>query len=215
MKKSPVIIASALILAVGAAGTQRLRYDATVFANSEQVSQAVGRRVAQLDYPPCVRGVREDRCIQLYERGVRRSYARWRAARSAQASADTGAATRRYRPCRSRTDDNCQQVTRTRTASAARRAAPARAAARRAAPGRTASAARTRWNRAAAAQRQARAAQRQAAATQRQARTTQQRRAETAPARAATRRPAQAARSAPPAAPRQAPPPPAQSTPGI
>lgn len=170
MNKSLVVIASALLLAVGAAGTQRLRYDATVFAGAEQVSSAVGRRAAQVEYPPCVRGVREDRCIQLYERGVRRSYARWLAAHGVrQAAAAPGM--RRYRPCRSRTDDNCRQVARVRSARAARRAAPARAvAARSAARARARAAAvnRTRWTRA-AARRQARARQQRQVALVRRA----------------------------------------------
>jgi hypothetical protein len=108
MKKSLIIIASALVLAVGAASTGRLRYDSTVFADSDQ--SVGGARTTRLEYPPCIKGVREDRCIQLYERGVRRSYQRWLAA-NGRPAAQTAAAgpARAYRPCRSRRDDNCQQ----------------------------------------------------------------------------------------------------------
>lgn len=108
MKKSLIIIASALVLAVGAASTGRLRYDSTVFADSGQ--PVGGARTTRLEYPPCIKGVREDRCIQLYERGVRRSYQRWLAA-NGRPSVQTAAAgpARAYRPCRGRRDDNCQQ----------------------------------------------------------------------------------------------------------
>lgn len=202
MKKSLVVIASALLLAVGAAGTQRLRYDATVFANAERVSQETGRRAAQVEYPPCVRGVREDRCIQLYERGVRRSYARWLAAHGGRQATAAPPSTRRYRPCRSRSDDNCQQVARTRSAVTTRRASARRAvAARNVARSRAATVNRTRWTRAAAAARTRRATP--AAPVRR-----------TAPAAVRTARPQPAApppRGAP--APRNAPV--SRNTPGI
>lgn len=136
MRKSLIIVASALLFAVGAAGVDRLRYDSTVFAGADRLSDSAKREVAE--YPPCIRGVREDRCIQLYERGVRRSYQRWLAARGLGgrelARVPAGGA-RSYRPCRGRGDDNCQQR------SAARRVvrAPVRTASR-AHPVRTATA---------------------------------------------------------------------------
>lgn len=40
---------------------------------------------AAAEYPPCRPGPGDDRCIQLYERGVRASYAEWR--RSGDATA--------------------------------------------------------------------------------------------------------------------------------
>ena len=119
MRKSLAIIASALLLAVAATATHdRLRYDSTVFAD-QRVTGAP--RAVRVEYPPCIKGVREDRCIQLYERGVRRSYDRWLAAhgRSGERAASaTPARPRAYPRCRSRSDDRCQQrsVTRTRTA---------------------------------------------------------------------------------------------------
>ncbi|HEY0115779.1 MAG TPA: hypothetical protein VGB54_08665 [Allosphingosinicella sp.] len=109
MKKSLIIIASALLLAVGAASHHRLRYDSSVFTGSGEATG--GARVTRVEYPPCIKGVREDRCIQLYERGVRRSYDRWLArhgrSRSEQVAARGPA--RAYRPCRARGDDNCRQ----------------------------------------------------------------------------------------------------------
>jgi hypothetical protein len=119
MRKSLAIIASALLLAVAATATHdRLRYDSTVFADAEVTG---GGRAERVEYPPCIRGVREDRCIQLYERGVRRSYQRWLAAHGRGQQQSAAAGPRSYRPCRSRNDDRCQQGARaTRTARAAR-----------------------------------------------------------------------------------------------
>jgi len=124
MRKSLAIIASALLLAVAAAsGGDRLRYDSSVFTDVRITGGAPARVV---EYPPCVKGVREDRCIQLYERGVRRSYQRWLAAKG---KGLTAAATRTYRPCRNRADDRCQQRTvarKARTATARNRRNPPR-----------------------------------------------------------------------------------------
>lgn len=123
MRKSLIVIASALILAVAAATHERLRYDSTVFAEATPDRRAP--RAAQMDYPPCVRGVREDRCIQLYERGVRRSYERWLAenGRGSRVAEAPRTGPRSYRPCRSRDDDRCQQ--RAGTSRVAARPAPA------------------------------------------------------------------------------------------
>lgn len=113
MKKSLIIIASALILAVGAAGTSRLRYASSVFGGGDQLSSSVS---TQTEYPPCVRGVREDRCIQLYERGVRRSYREWlaRNGRSGELAERTTPSRRAgYRTCRGPNDDRCIQQRRT------------------------------------------------------------------------------------------------------
>jgi len=137
LKKSLIIIASALLVAVGAASHNRLRYDSSVFADAAPVG---GPRTTQVEYPPCIKGVREDRCIQLYERGVRRNYQRWLAANGrSERVAARGPVT--YRTCRGRSDDRCQQravgrqarnAKPTRAQQAQRRAAVRRAAARRA-----------------------------------------------------------------------------------
>ncbi len=125
MRKSLAIIASALLLAVAAATHDRLRYDSSVFADA---AVAGVERAKRVEYPPCKKGVREDRCIQLYERGVKRSYSRWLAAhgRGAETAAAQGPA-RTYRPCRGRNDDRCQQRASTRRARAARQVQPSRA----------------------------------------------------------------------------------------
>lgn len=132
MRKSLAIIASALILAVaGTVSYERLRYDSTVFADT-RVSGA-GAQPTRVEYPPCVKGVREDRCIQLYERGMRRSYQRWLAQNGRGSQVAQATPSRRaLRPCRSRGDDRCQQRARSASRVNARagvrtaRAAPAR-----------------------------------------------------------------------------------------
>lgn len=109
MRKSMIVVASALLLAVGAAGTQRLRYDSTVFAASG-LAQSGARAT---EYLPCVRGVREDRCIQLNERGVRRSYRQWLASNGRRSNAALPMRTvRAYRQCRDRADDQCVETIR-------------------------------------------------------------------------------------------------------
>jgi len=153
LRKSLAIIASALLLAVAAATQDRLTYDSSVFA---EAAVAGAERAKRVEYPPCKKGVREDRCIQLYERGVKRNYQRWLASHgrgAAQAAAE--GPQRSYRACRGRNDDRCQQRASTRQARAVRRA-QRRAVARRA-PAQTSAAARTtvRQQRAAPVQRQA------------------------------------------------------------
>jgi hypothetical protein len=167
LRKSLAIIASALLLAVAAATHDRLRYDSSVFA---EAAVAGAERAKRVEYPPCKKGVREDRCIQLYERGVKRSYQRWLAAHGrggAQAAAE--GPRRTYRPCRGRNDDRCQQRAATRQARAGRYARPA---------GRAAAAQR----RAATRRAQARAAARATARQQRAAPAPRQRQATRAPA---------------------------------
>lgn len=122
MRKSLIVIASALILAVAGATHDRLRYDSTAFTDARITG---GQRAERIEYPPCVRGVREDRCIQLYERGVRRSYQRWLAQHGRggqQLAAASRPGQRAYRACRGRGDDRCQQ-----RATVRRAARPARA----------------------------------------------------------------------------------------
>lgn len=124
MRKSLIIIASALIFAVAGATHERLRYDSTAFTDVRITGGGgSGQRAAQAEYPPCVRGVREDRCIQLYERGVRRSYQRWLVERGRggqQLAQAPRAGQRAYRACRGRGDDRCQQTASARRARAAR-----------------------------------------------------------------------------------------------
>ena len=108
MKKSLIVIASALLLAVAGTSASRLRYDSTVFGDSGDPSGGYKPQAVQVEYPPCVPGVREDRCIQLYERGVRRGYQRWLAMHG---RGDTRyASARSYPVCRGRKDDECRQV---------------------------------------------------------------------------------------------------------
>jgi hypothetical protein len=131
MRKSLAIIASALLLAVGAATHDRLRYDSTVF-NDVRVTGG-GASAKRVEYPACIKGVREDRCIQLYERGVKRSYQRWLAANGrGDRSVASRSGARAYPPCRGRSDDRCQQRASSRQARVARQA-PTRQVQRRAA----------------------------------------------------------------------------------
>ena len=69
MRKSLVLLSSALVLAVGAAVPEKkteLAYDPAVFTGMG------GPLVpAASAYPPCRPGRGDDRCIQLYERRVR------------------------------------------------------------------------------------------------------------------------------------------------
>ena len=108
MRKSLIIIAAALVL--GTAASHRLRYDTTVFSDSGGLSSTA--RTTRVEYPPCIKGVREDSCIQLYERGVRRAYSRWLEAHGGSSSQLAAAEVnpRVYRACRGRGDDNCRQV---------------------------------------------------------------------------------------------------------
>jgi hypothetical protein len=131
LRKSLAIIASALLLAVAAASHDRLRYDSSVFADAAVAGAEQAKRV---EYPPCKKGVREDRCIQLYERGVKRSYQRWLAAhgRAGPQVAAAEGPRRAYPRCRGRNDDRCQQVRGTRTAARARPAQRRAVAVRRA-----------------------------------------------------------------------------------
>lgn len=127
MRKSLILLASALLIAVGAAGTHRLRYDTTVFTGRGELTQTRPRVVRE--YPPCIKGEREDRCIQLYERGMRRAYARWLADHGVTPR-DRHAAARAYPPCRSRSDDRCQQRSARRHARTGRATTPLRTARR-------------------------------------------------------------------------------------
>ncbi len=70
MKKPLILAASALFVLIGAAYPQgpKLAYADSVASDGD---------TAPVRYRPCRRGRGDDRCIQLYERGVRLAYARW------------------------------------------------------------------------------------------------------------------------------------------
>ena len=71
MKKPLALAGLSLFVLVGAAypDAPQLHYAAAVMAGSTEVSGPT--------YRPCRRGPGDDRCIQLYERGVRTAYAAW------------------------------------------------------------------------------------------------------------------------------------------
>ncbi|HEX8525690.1 hypothetical protein [Allosphingosinicella sp.] len=89
MRKSLIVVASALLLAVGASvpGGPKLSYDLSVFSRSGPAKDVVLSGGTKRDdylraevqpqadptrvYRPCRPGPGDDRCIQLYERGVR------------------------------------------------------------------------------------------------------------------------------------------------
>lgn len=204
MRKSLIFSAVALLLAVGAASTHRLRYDSSVFTGRGELTQSRPKVVR--DYPPCIKGVREDRCIQLYERGMRRAYARWQAEHGL--TPRNRHAARTYPPCRSRSDDRCQQRSARNRVRTARATAPARSV-RRAQQQRTLARSRTAVVRRANPQRRATSRQAAPAGTATRRNAPAVRAATRAPARTVTPRPQQPRQTTPP---RQ---PPLADTPGI
>ena len=78
MKKRLLIAASALIFAVGAADkvAPELDFDEEVIAGMVDWED-LEPRLATRNYPACRPGRGDDRCIQLYERGVRAALAEW------------------------------------------------------------------------------------------------------------------------------------------
>lgn len=71
MKSLPVLAIAAPLLLIGAAHPdQAMRHDPAA-AYSVEVNHG------PITYRPCRPGAGDDRCIQLYESGVRASYARW------------------------------------------------------------------------------------------------------------------------------------------
>jgi hypothetical protein len=78
MRKSLIVVASALLFGVGAAdvGNPKLGYDDEVYAGLVHPDD-LRPRPARRNYPACRPGRGDDRCIQLYERGVRERLARW------------------------------------------------------------------------------------------------------------------------------------------
>ena len=70
MKKILVLAAAAPMILIGAAYPDAPKLAAAGPEGPHQAS-------APTTYRPCRPGPGDDRCIQLYERGVRASYARW------------------------------------------------------------------------------------------------------------------------------------------
>ena len=80
MRKSLIVAASALVFAVGAAADKsypRLDYDFDMLDAVGGPYEEVAQPAPRATYRPCRPGPGDDRCIQLYERGVRLAYARW------------------------------------------------------------------------------------------------------------------------------------------
>ena len=71
MKRSLALAGLSLFVLIGAAYPEapQLHYGAAVMAGTSEVTGPT--------YRPCRRDRRDDRCIQLYERGVRAAYAQW------------------------------------------------------------------------------------------------------------------------------------------
>lgn len=71
MKKPLMLAGLSLFILIGAAypDPPKLNYAAAVMAGTTEVTGPT--------YRPCRRDRRDDRCIQLYERGVRSAYAAW------------------------------------------------------------------------------------------------------------------------------------------
>jgi len=98
MKKLPVLAISAPLLLIGAAHPDlAARHDPAA-------AHPVAATAGPVTYRPCRPGAGDDRCIQLYERGVRASYARWlrerRGGEQIAQAAVGGPETRAHRPGR-------------------------------------------------------------------------------------------------------------------
>jgi hypothetical protein len=95
MKKVLILAGLSAFVLIGAAypDAPKLAYGAAVMAGTSDVTGPT--------YRPCRRDRRDDRCIQLYERGVRASYAAWlREQGMGGPDADYAAAPRRERMVR-------------------------------------------------------------------------------------------------------------------
>ena len=125
MNKSLIVAASALIFAVGAAdkSSPKLAYDESVFDHSYEGMGGPDEEMDEIErapvtYRPCRPGPGDDRCIQLYERGVRSAYAAWlregaEVGKPVGRTAVGGPIERRtgYPPCRRHHgDDRCIQL---------------------------------------------------------------------------------------------------------
>lgn len=101
MKKVLILAGMSAFVLIGAAypdaPAPRLAYGAAVMAGTTDVTAT---------YRPCRRDRRDDRCIQLYERGVRQSYASWlREHAMGGPDTDRAEAPRRERHARGYRDD--------------------------------------------------------------------------------------------------------------
>jgi hypothetical protein len=100
----PVLAISAPLLLIGAA------YPDIAAEHGPATANPLEATVGPVTYRPCRPGAGDDRCIQLYERGVRASYARWlrerrgeQLAQAAVGGPDTPAhRARRHPPSRNR-----------------------------------------------------------------------------------------------------------------
>ena len=71
MRRALILAVAAPFILIGAALPK------PVDDGPETFAPAVADAPAPVTYRPCRPGAGDDRCIQLYERGVRASYARW------------------------------------------------------------------------------------------------------------------------------------------
>lgn len=71
MNRLAVLALSAPLLLIGAAYPKSQKDEAVVADGPDYVAEA------PVTWRPCRPGPGDDRCIQLYERGVRPAYARW------------------------------------------------------------------------------------------------------------------------------------------
>ena len=108
MKKMLALAFTAPLLLIGAA----LPDTAADLASASAPAQAAA---APARYQPCRPGPGDDRCIQLYERGVRASYARWlrqgATERATQVAMGGPVEPRTTRPRRQASAENCVNPT--------------------------------------------------------------------------------------------------------
>lgn len=133
MKKPPILLAAFLLASVGANAPKdgaRLSYDPGVGGVGGPLETAAPAQPAASGYPPCRPGRGDDRCIQLYERGVRSAPPRTAAPRAsgpAMGGPIEGIAA--YPHCSRLITDECVQLfdraTRPARATPVRRRAPA------------------------------------------------------------------------------------------
>ena len=69
MKRLPFLVLAAPLVLIGASYPDS--------SKPAGANEAVAAPPAPVTYRPCRPGPGDDRCIQLYERGVRAAYARW------------------------------------------------------------------------------------------------------------------------------------------
>jgi hypothetical protein len=108
MRKSPILLSSFLLLAVGAAvpkGDAKLAYDPAAATGGPYEAIPPGDVANVSGYPPCSRTV-TDRCIQLYERRVRAALPR----RAQPAMGGPIEGTAEYPHCSRLITDECVQL---------------------------------------------------------------------------------------------------------